>query len=957
MGSVIRNSIMAAQTINSLNKNLRAKEKAARHLSLGELVGSAGDDASKYSIGEKMKVRIRALGQDHNNVQNGAALLHVAEGGIQRQIDILREVKAKVIDAANDTNTESDRQTIQKEINQSWQEIDAIAAETEYNGIKVLHGVDTLETIKSWNYLSTADLLPGSDDMGIVPDKYATLDGKVGPFDVFADYERKDSEITSLGLSSVNSYTKVPGTANTHTLDFSGFTSVNQLEGVSFQYLDLRNNPRSLRRYVFTTDPTKNWPAVAIDIRDCSTISDVIKKMASMSYDSRNVGGSTDKTFSFQVPNIGEVYNRITDNVPTGYAQKAILVNDGAPPTGLLAGQTYFTGGKATYSDHAGDPDAGETKYVQATFSLDISNVADGTGLTVHAPVNPSNITEVSITASPNNRVTYDTSIDFQFKFVDGNQSPSWNESYTCLTIGKNATVKGYALDIGSRYNRYAYLVLNMDHGNMTLEANLYDRAELGNQYYVTDGIATNQIQYEALTSFTAAGGKITNDKTGKDSAYLYDLDVSRYTNDKSLSNAEALITELVGKAVQYWMKAGNSYEIINFYDSATAPKTSSLQTVAERYVGMKYFDLDELRNAVKNGSTIADALADWMDQASTAISTTKNADGHVTDIVFQMSGHERPLDSLTVQKATFRHYDLDYGTWFQNNAAKLAGGVASYLDGKGFRAYCASDSAEWFNFAFHNGAAEDRPTNNFSDETIRTIDIDVSDVTDASSLVKAIYEQAEPQLVKRNHYMYLAADYDTGILTLYDDRRYKLYARDWPDLQEKGAKIADGCYYNPLEGFRYTHGKNFIIQHTDKADFNIRLTIPRTTMNEIFGYDPAVIQPEDYNVLTKENREMLLGKQGGDGKADEQGKLDEGIEYLLSAITLVGAQTKRLEYADANIITDQESTTASESAIRDADMAKEMTQYTKANVLAQAAQSMLAQANQQNENLLDLLP
>ena len=125
------------RTINSLNKNIKQREKASRHLSLGELIGSAGDDASRYSIGEKMKVRLRALGQDHNNVQNGMTMLHVAEGGIQRQIDILREIKRKVIAAANDTNTETDRKTIQKEIDQGFQQIEAIADETEYNGIKV----------------------------------------------------------------------------------------------------------------------------------------------------------------------------------------------------------------------------------------------------------------------------------------------------------------------------------------------------------------------------------------------------------------------------------------------------------------------------------------------------------------------------------------------------------------------------------------------------------------------------------------------------------------------------------------------------------------------------------------------------------------------------------------------------------------------------------------------------
>ncbi len=84
--------------------------------------------------------------------------------------------------------------------------------------------------------------------------------------------------------------------------------------------------------------------------------------------------------------------------------------------------------------------------------------------------------------------------------------------------------------------------------------------------------------------------------------------------------------------------------------------------------------------------------------------------------------------------------------------------------------------------------------------------------------------------------------------------------------------------------------------------------------------------------------------------------KLNTVLEKVLDRATYYGAITKRLEYADANIVTSGENTTASESVIRDADMAKEMTEYTKANVILQASQSMLAQANQSSSQVLSLL-
>ena len=83
---------------------------------------------------------------------------------------------------------------------------------------------------------------------------------------------------------------------------------------------------------------------------------------------------------------------------------------------------------------------------------------------------------------------------------------------------------------------------------------------------------------------------------------------------------------------------------------------------------------------------------------------------------------------------------------------------------------------------------------------------------------------------------------------------------------------------------------------------------------------------------------------------------LDQALKYLTNAATTLGVQEVRLNYMNDNIVTSHENTTAAESVIRDADMAKEMTNYSKYNVLAQSAQSMLAQANQNIGSSLDLL-
>jgi len=112
--------------------------------------------------------------------------------------------------------------------------------------------------------------------------------------------------------------------------------------------------------------------------------------------------------------------------------------------------------------------------------------------------------------------------------------------------------------------------------------------------------------------------------------------------------------------------------------------------------------------------------------------------------------------------------------------------------------------------------------------------------------------------------------------------------------------------------------------------------------------------------------RAEALGLQGSDGKTlniSTQAKanaainvLDNAVQKALDQQTTIGSVQSRLEYTSSNLTTASENVQSAESTIRDADMAKEMTNYTKNNVLLQAAQSMLAQANQSSSSVLSLL-
>ncbi len=137
---VVKNNMQAANTLNTLNKNEKDRMKSLKEVSSGMKINSAGDDPSGMSISERMRVQIRALDQDNQNTQNGNSMMKVAEGAVASTVDILRTLKEKCINAANDTNTDDDRATIQKEMDEMVDQIND-NANAQYNGKILMSGM------------------------------------------------------------------------------------------------------------------------------------------------------------------------------------------------------------------------------------------------------------------------------------------------------------------------------------------------------------------------------------------------------------------------------------------------------------------------------------------------------------------------------------------------------------------------------------------------------------------------------------------------------------------------------------------------------------------------------------------------------------------------------------------------------------------------------------------------
>ena len=137
---VVQHNMTAANANRMLGVTTSAQAKSSEKLSSGYKINRAADDAAGLTISEKMRSQIRGLNKASDNAQDGISLIQVAEGALNETHSILQRMNELATQAANDTNTSTDRGAIQKEIDQLTEEIDRIRSTTQFNTQNLLDG-------------------------------------------------------------------------------------------------------------------------------------------------------------------------------------------------------------------------------------------------------------------------------------------------------------------------------------------------------------------------------------------------------------------------------------------------------------------------------------------------------------------------------------------------------------------------------------------------------------------------------------------------------------------------------------------------------------------------------------------------------------------------------------------------------------------------------------------------
>ena len=408
MPQVINTNVPSLTSQRALNSSQSALQVSLQRLSTGLRINSAKDDAAGLAISERMTSQIRGLNQAARNANDGISLSQTAEGGLSTMGDLLQRMRELSVQAANGTNSTSDRAQLQAEVLQLTQEVNRVATTTQFNGQNVIDGT-----------LTGAQFQVGANANQTISVSIASS---------------KASDIGNYTVTSQTGAGIATATAGTATLDFTA-TSPN---GFAAQTLSISGNGTTASTGVLAAGSSAN--AIATSVNGFTATTGVTARATSTA----TIAGVTAGAVSFQLvgQNATPVTISATVSSTTDLAAIAQAVNAQSGTTNITAtsdksgnlvltdnsgndikvgnlsgageGLTGATiqGGNATTVAFAATGGAGDTAIVGGKVDFDSANgftIATDTGTTfltgssVGSTLSPISALDISTTAGANN--------------------------------------------------------------------------------------------------------------------------------------------------------------------------------------------------------------------------------------------------------------------------------------------------------------------------------------------------------------------------------------------------------------------------------------------------------------------------------------------------------------------------------------------------------------------------
>ena len=258
MPQVINTNIASLNAQRNLNASQGQANVALERLSSGLRINSAKDDAAGLAISERFQSQIAGLNQAQRNANDGISLAQTAEGAMDEITNNLQRIRELAVQSANATNSPSDRQALNQEVQQRIEEINRIAAQTSFNGLKVLDGTFDTQTFQVGANTGETIAISGLDSRGsqigsVLKETAGLSSDVIGP----GDAAETPLDISSLDLTT-GSGVAISGTIGSEdvTLAAATYASADALAAALQQ--EIRNGGGDLAEIEVTASDDGN---------------------------------------------------------------------------------------------------------------------------------------------------------------------------------------------------------------------------------------------------------------------------------------------------------------------------------------------------------------------------------------------------------------------------------------------------------------------------------------------------------------------------------------------------------------------------------------------------------------------------------------------------------------------------------------------------------------------------
>ena len=1012
---VVQHNLKALNSNRMLGLTNKTLAKSTEKLSSGYRINRAADDAAGLAISEKMRAQIRGLNQASTNAADGISLIQTAEGALNESQDILQRMRELSVQAANETNTEEDRENIQLEINQLTSELNRIGNTTEFNTKKLLMG-NAKEAVTSDVATETLKEAEVKELQGSVTKLLADPNNlsKVA----------KDSTIT---LQAGSASTTGEATQLSGNVGNEGAKASLNLLGIEFEAIAAGEKSTTIEikmgatsNAAFAADKLTIELSEA-DIDSIKTVADLNSKVADL------VGTAPAAGVETKIPE-GE-------NSSASVVDKLAALKNGETFENSMSGGTAAKAGKFTFKLDKAFSEAGDSITI-AGIKIEAKEASVATADSVLTKMDALNTAKAD---EATKRAAYITQLKAVANATDQEKVAQKITGDVGATAAEFATI-----DWDNVTDSQLGAVVAGDLASTT-------PAQTALADWDTAKTATATAQGNVTTAANALGGKFSlnvtnpNNLTGTDTAEdVQGAEIAALLQDKLGGNATVTydknkntftIEEVAGKeGTLKWDDAkvstagagedelltitdgkGQNVQIKLEQGTTAAPAVETDAAVGTDNTGTLTIKLGTAAGA-NTAQAIQDVIralgtADGMDFSKFTVTANDaweaNADGsNITTDWTTMAGGVKEVKGV---------YEFTL-----SNA--LAAGETLSIAGKTFTAVeSGADNAKGeFNVGrdideqlINLKAAMSTALSNFKVEVdgqkvkmteLKATGEDISKmgVSVAGGGVAGEFKVDVSELMKDG----ATFSIDGENITVSSKNEHVGYdngtaVKEAETAEAQAAALADAINKNEVLSQKYnaavgddgslvltqkvvsTDAPNVSATSSTKGDFELKLQIGA-------NYGQAM------NVSISDNRALALGVSG-DASTDTIKSSEGAVAYFTEAVNvnngsdnnnveraldisthekaaaatsviddalnaiskqraILGAAQNRLEHTINNVDNTSENLTAAESQIRDTNMAEEMVKYSNNNILAQAGQAMLAQANQANQGVLSLL-